>query len=584
MAFYERVPLTRSPEFERIQSLGWREWDDYTMRNCADYYTAKLKTHTGTMRLRPIQAAALHEVLTYGGVFGAIAVGGGKTLLSLLSASVAQAIRPLLLLPANLIEKTRREWRVLANHWRITPSIQIQSYETLGREGAAKFLEGQDFDFIFADEAHRLKNVKAGVTRRVARYMHLRPSTRFNAVSGTLIPKDEIKEFAHIIVWCLKSGAPVPMKAGELDEWNECLSSKSKNPLRIVTPGPLLEFAKPEDYDGDEKATARRAFRRRLLATPGVIASLNDDVTCSLYISATTYTPNGATEENFRRLREEWCTPDGWALSEAVAIWRHARELALGFHYVWDPRPPLEWLDARRQWAQFVRLVISHSKSLDTELVVRNAVKSGALNATNKEGVPGIELWNRWAELAPTFTISPKAIWHDDGALKLCQKWAKDGPGIIWTEHSFFGHALAQYAGLQYYGEEGRNASGGFIDDADPKSTIVASAKANSVGRNLQAWNRNLITSSPAGAPAWEQLLGRTHRHGQTADQVIADVLVACREHFDSFNKACELARSGEQLIGHSKHKLLIADIDFPTEIDVRNAARTIVRWKGMEG
>lgn len=38
-----------------------------------------LKTPRGTMRLRPIQAIALAEIGMYGGLFGPIPVGEGKT-------------------------------------------------------------------------------------------------------------------------------------------------------------------------------------------------------------------------------------------------------------------------------------------------------------------------------------------------------------------------------------------------------------------------------------------------------------------------------------------------------------------------
>lgn len=574
MAMFQRTQIKASKDFARIASLRRRVWGVGQMEACAEHYSNLLRTHTGTMSLRPLQAASLHEIATYGGLFGPIAVGGGKTLLSLLAPRVLGSVRPMLLLPASLIEKTRRDWRALANHWQIPQGIQIQSYETLGREGASKFLESTRPDLIVADEAHRLKNLKAGVTRRVARYMHAHPSTAFVAISGTLL-KDDIEDFAHLLIWSLKLGAPVPLEKGELSEWSECLGTKARNPLHVVEPGPLLQFALPADRDGDEKATARRAFRRLLRDTPGVIASGEEQIGCSIYISAVSYAPNNATETNFRTLREQWETPDGWALTQAVDVWRHARELALGFHYVWDPRPPPEWLEARRQWAKFVRDVLSRSKSLDTELQVRNAALAGAIDRS---------LWDAWAAVKDSFAIQSKAVWHDFGALQLATEWAKQGPGIIWTEHSFFARELARVSGLHYYGEQGlRDGDGAPIEQASPLTCIIASARANSTGRNLQAWNRNLITSPPAGAPAWEQLLGRTHRQGQTADTVTCDVMVTCREHFDAFERARELARASEQTMGHAQ-KLLIADITFPSEMEVTQAARSLIRWDKSNG
>ena len=48
-----------------------------------------------------------------------------------------------------------------------------------------------------------------------------------------------------------------------------------------------------------------------------------------------------------RSLATGWRTPDDWDLMMATEVWRVANELALGLHYVWDPRPPEEWRNAR---------------------------------------------------------------------------------------------------------------------------------------------------------------------------------------------------------------------------------------------
>lgn len=565
-----RSTVRRSVDFERISNLPRRRWTAEQMDSCAAWYTSKLRNPGGTMSLRPLQAVALHETASVGGLLGPLRVGAGKTLYSLLAPKVLNAVRPVLLLPAALIEKTKRELGLLMVHWAIPRNIQLQSYEMLSRVSAARFLEIARPDVIIADEAHRLKNHRAGVTRRVARYMHDNPQTRFVAISGTLI-KDDISNFAHLARWALKSSAPVPLDEGELMEWSQCLGKQS-NPLVQLNPGPLLHLAAPEDIGPADDAldVARKGFRRRLLDTPGVVSSGNEQVSCSLYVRAVDYSVNDATESNFRKLRADWETPDGWALSQAVDIWRHARELALGFHYVWDPRPPEEWLNARRTWAAFVREVIGSSKSLDTELQVSQA------HSTAPE-------WRVWERVRPTFQIQPKAIWHDNSALELCGKWALKDPGIVWVEHAFFGHELSRLTGLQYYGEQGLNASGQPIERADPRQSVIASARANSTGRNLQAWYRNLITSPPAGAPSWEQMIGRTHRDGQAADAVEVDTLLGCREHWEALERATEAARMTELTIGHSQ-KLLLADVaGWPSEGEIRLRARRSERWTRSE-
>src|SRR5581483_9795325 len=92
---------------------------------------------------------------------------------------------------------------------------------------------------------------------------------------------------------------------------------------------------------------------------------------------------------------------------------------------------------------------------------------------------------------------------------------------------------------------------------------IIASIKANSAGRNLQGWTQNLISSIPTEAAVWEQLLGRTHRDGQQADEVQVNTLFGCFEHIDGWRKAVELAEATQDTEGSSQ-KLLMATCVVP--------------------
>ncbi len=566
---WRRMIVANTPEVQRIRALPRRAWKPEDVEKLVRDMTELLKTPDGTMTLRPAQAIALYEILTYGGLAAPIKVGGGKTLISLLAALVLQSKRPMLMLPASLIGKTQRELMVLSNHWKVPRNIRMFSYQMLGREQAANTLEFYRPDLLVLDEAHRAKNPKAGVTRRLVRYMREHPDTRVVVMSGTLV-SDSLMEFAHLLRWALKDGAPVPATDGETREWADALDEKI-NPFRRADAGALLTLGPPEDGD-DETAVARRVFRSRLLATPGVVSTTDNGVNCSLYISAVQYPVNEVTEQNFRTLRGTWTTPDGWALSEAVAVWRHARELALGMHYVWDPRPPEEWLMARRTWARFVRDTLSRSRHLDTELQVAHACQKGALDDM---------AFRDWARVRPAYTPAPKAVWHDDSALKVCQEWlaGNDGRnGIVWTEHAFFARELSRRTGVPYFGAQGLDARGNYIEDAS--GPVIASIKANSTGRNLQhKWSRNLITSCPTKHNESEQLIGRTHRDGQPSDEVHVEILFGCWEHFDAFEKAKGEAKMSLDLIGDdsSPPKLLIADLDWPTDMDV--ARLTGARW-----
>lgn len=160
-----------TPELARVVALPRRRGDGTPY---VEPLTALLATPEGLaagVRLRPSQALALHDIGVYGGAFCPLGVGEGKTLITLLAPYVLDAKRPLLLLPANLIEKTERDWRRLAVHWRIPNNIRLFSYEMLGRVQSAAELDVYQPDLIVADEVHKLKNRRAAVTRRVSRWM-----------------------------------------------------------------------------------------------------------------------------------------------------------------------------------------------------------------------------------------------------------------------------------------------------------------------------------------------------------------------------------------------------------------------------
>lgn len=573
------LSVSHTPELARVAALPRRAWGDADAARLAELMTRELKTRDGTMSLRPVQAVALYEAMQVGGLFGPMRVGAGKTLVTLLLPLVLEAKRPVLLLPAALIEKTWHDRAKLAEHWLLPTNLQLISYELLGLVQSAQKLEYIRPDLIVADEAHFLKNLRAGRTRRVARYLREHPETFFAGVSGTVM-KGSVRDFAHVLRWALKDGAPVPASDDEVAAWADGLDERV-NPLGRRRPDVLLSLGEPEsgagaelarlleDGDRDDLTRARRAFQRRLLATRGVVASPRSDaVACSLRVSALEYEPSAITREHVGSMRHgvkdargkyivrPWTTPDGWAFSNPIEFRMYLRQLALGFHGIWDPRPPQAWIDARRDWATFVREALEESDEIDTELQVVNAVDKGDL----PEGAGALRAWRA---VKGTFTIQPKDVWHDDAALQACAAWMERERGIVWCEHRFFAKKLAALTGAAYYGADGLDERGASITHVRAGRAIIASVQANATGRNLQMFSKNLMTSCPPSAQLVEQLLGRTHRDGQEADEVTADFLLGCREHHDAFQRALDGARAAADTLGHDQ-KLLLADILMP--------------------
>lgn len=217
-------------------------------------------------------------------------------------------------------------------------------------------------------------------------------------------------------------------------------------------------------------------------------------------------------------------------------------------------RPPPEWLNARRAWCSFVREQIDQSERYDTMLQVANACRVGLLAS---------ETLDAWKAIESSYEPLTRPIFYEMTALETCLTWLKENVGIIWVEHRAFGEALSQLAEVPYFGPGGLDAFGVSIANAKGDEPVIASIAACGQGFNLQMFSKNLITSCPSGAATVEQVLGRTHRDGQLADEVEVWILFGCREQYEAFDRALEGAKAAEELLGHSQ-KLLLADICMP--------------------
>lgn len=326
-------------EFRRIVGLPRRSLADLDPSLVSDM-TRAFKRPSGTMALRPIQALALKEIHEFGGLFAPMRVGSGKTLVSYLAPLFGQCRRPLLLVPAKLKDKTYREFRELSRHWENPPILRIESYELLGRPQAADMLSLYLPDMLICDEAHKLKNPRAAVTRRVRRYIEEHTTTKVVAMSGT-ITKRSLRDYSHVIHWCLPRSSPVPHTYNDLEMWADALDEKI-NPLRRVLPGALGTLC-----EGDERVDlacggaralsgVRRAYRRRLVDTPGVVATQEGPSDMGLTIEPLfSGSTDSALDDAFEKLNETWETPSGEPISDGITKWRIERQLGLGMYYTW---------------------------------------------------------------------------------------------------------------------------------------------------------------------------------------------------------------------------------------------------------
>lgn len=498
------------------------------------------------MILKANQAQALYESVAVGGGLHPQCVGSGKTLICALLPTVFKAQRPLIVVPAHLKSKTEREFRELHEHWDVwLDRIRIETYQTIASVTKKNLLPAYGPDLIVGDEIHYLKDPQAGRTKRFRHYLDENPRCKFVGLSGT-ITRTSILEFAHLLLWALgKINAPLPMSTlRELQDWASVLDARETD----TDPGGLYHF-------GHDIESIRQGYQKRLTETWGVVATHDkpEDLGVSLTIQHVRHEPPDEIKAHLAKLRLDWETPDGWALFDGKDVARHARELALGFFYRWNPRPPKEWLLARKAWSKECRHILrTNQRQIATQKDV----------ILNLEHYPeAAEVYAAWKAIEPTFTPNTDPVWVSDYAVRLAALWMTENDGIVWTEHKAFAKALEAHAGAPYYGGGGVNSAGQAIEAHKPSDgPCIASIKANGTGRNLQAWNRGLTVSPYMNAAQWEQKLARMHRFGQKADEVINDILMLIPEHDDAWREALAMARYEEQITGQ-KQKLLYANI-----------------------
>lgn len=503
--------------------------------------------------LRPVQAWALSEAEEMEGLFGPIGVGHGKTLLDLLTPLVMRSRRAVLLLPSSLKRQVLdKDWHYYGEHWKLPnlstgrwfdpnlPTLYVIGYEELSGSKQTDLLERLKPDLVIADEAHSVSRRTAARTKRFLRHFTQNPGTRLCCWSGTLT-KRALTDYAHLADLSLHDSSPVPRWWPTVEEWSMHLDPIN----RSLDEGALRKFC-----EGGE--TAREGLRRRTTETKGVVSSA-DDVSCeaSLVITPIKLEVPAEISKAIQTVAASWDRPDGEALVDPLSVMRCLRELSCGFFYRWrwpqgESQQVIDrWLQVRKDWHRELRERLKRGGAhMDSPLLLTKAAirwlngythieRDANGHETARREIPPqtkhgplptweSEHWASWEQVRNTAQPETEAVWLNDFMVDRCARWLNDGPGICWFEFGALEQRLRASAPGVVLGA-GDDASRRVLALRGDESACL-SIRSHGTGKNLQAFHRNLVAVPPADGATWEQLLGRTHRQGQEADEVTVDV------------------------------------------------------------
>ncbi len=498
-----RGVVTNSMEFERIFALPRRVLE----LNEADAaaVTAVFRKPGGTMTLWPIQAACLVEAAQADGLFAMVGVGAGKTLVTLMLPEAMGAKRAVLLVPSRLKKKTEHEIEhVYGQHFNLPlDRLTIVTYEELSSAKKHDVLDKLDPDLLIADECHSVASRASARGKRLHRFTREHPACRYGFLSGTVTTRS-VTDYMPLVELALRKNSPVPGHYREQRDWGGALDVK---PQYLMMPGILKKFC-------EDKEEVRSGYRRRLVDTQGVVATSESAIGTSLIIRMLAPPVPPEVVRQLEYVRKNWSiAPDQDEYDSPLAMMRVLRQIALGFYLRWvwpDGVVDHDWLEARRAWHKEVRGVLRRSlRGMDSPLLCAQAAESGRWAS---------ETWAAWCAVKDRPAPPTEAVWRSDYAVRAACVWGReqDVPSIIWADNVCFGEAIASMLGLSYYG-----AGTDLTKVEEP--LIVCSMRVHGTGCNLQHYSRNLLTSMPPNGKAVEQIIGRTHRPGQEADEVVVD-------------------------------------------------------------
>ena len=209
------------------------------------------------------------------------------------------------------------------------------------------------------------------------------------------------------------------------------------------------------------------------------------------------------------------------AIAESDHLWededgfasRGLHQMSLGCIYYWDWQGGRndDWLEARRNWSRAKRNIKDlNIQNFDSDFLVESNFYSLPQDVIDFFEDDYLE----WQTIKHFIPPPKKKEWLSTYIIDACKQYLNDSkdPCILWVSLQEVGDKLSKELNIPYFGagtEPPREAQ-----------NCILSIKAHATGKNLQAWQNNLVVHPVSDPSLIEQLIARTHREGQTADEV----------------------------------------------------------------
>jgi hypothetical protein len=535
----------------------------------------------------PEQAKAIIQYRKYGGAFCPIPVGFGKTLTMLVIANEAynRGITKTIIFvpPATFSQLVKRDipWarkRVALNiaFWPIgnMPQTRRSKLASSGRAGcyilpysylqtrdARDLLKNINPGLIICDECHYLKNKKTARTKRLLSYIKKEKPAGV-CLSGTITNKS-IKDYHHLISWCLKDKSPLPREYMTTVLWAAAIDADADPQPTSQPLMRLVSWARSTFPDEDippSLAGTRRAYKCRLVTCPGVVSGTGEQLGISLHVNnePSQYEKSQELKDLIEKVEVDYVTPNGDNIDHAIHLNKWLVELHAGFwHKLVFPTGeefaerkgiPLRMAnrlvesaklhhEVHNDFTKILRAWLNNTNrpNLDTPwLVTQDMHRNKAKNV-------GRDLYDAWRQAKdlevkgmPDRDSTPILV--DEFKIKAAVDWVKgnkrDHGLIIWYHHNALGEWTA--AALRKAGYDVLLCKAGdqrILDKSSSKQVTVASLAAHGTGKNLQHYKAPYYLQWPRGAVMAEQSIGRVHRRGQEEDEIF--VTTSLTSQFD---------------------------------------------------